>query len=298
MTQVKEEFKTIKEWCKITGLKLYNYDGYVDIYLELTGQQNSATSFYETQTIRNRDAGNLLCTRRGFESGLRGCTIRIPEISDYEQLSDYLPNFIESEINIRLSLRYGQLKTSSLNEDINKDYIKDLLKLIKLKVIAREKNIKINNSTEQKSISKLQLNDLTSKEKLLLAKYNLLTKFNGTIEDFEIYLTNKIIESLEKTLTKTTMKIANTTLIEIKLLTSILYQTARWESKRDVKEEFIYLDLLDQKDTFEQTYNIIDDSGIESGTIFRYQMGNTSIGGVVPSQQESDDDNKPKTPKR
>ena len=63
-----KEMKTVQEWSKISGLKLYDYDGFIEIYLKLSGKKSD--NFYDEQMIRSRYAGDLLCTRRGFESRL------------------------------------------------------------------------------------------------------------------------------------------------------------------------------------------------------------------------------------
>lgn len=57
---------TVKEWAEKAGLKLYNYDGFMDIYSRLS--ENSSNDFETRMAERFRDAGELVCTRKAFES--------------------------------------------------------------------------------------------------------------------------------------------------------------------------------------------------------------------------------------
>lgn len=106
---------TVKEWAEKSGLKLYNYDGFKGIYSKLSG--NDAGILYEDLAIRFRDAGDLICTRRAFESRLMSCTIQLPEMSQYEEMADVIPEFVEGHINLLISARIGQLKYYSLEGD-------------------------------------------------------------------------------------------------------------------------------------------------------------------------------------
>lgn len=283
-----KEMKTVKEWAKLAGLKLYNYDGFVEIYLKLSAKKSD--DLYAHQMIRSRYAGDLLCTRRGFESRLYECTMDIPEISSFEKMSDILPDFVESQINLNISALYGYFKKLEIGDIHQRENIEKLLKLIKLKTVVREKSIKINYITEKNNISILRKEDYSESQYKLIKIFNTFKMNKGTIEDLELYLTNKIIKNLEVILKGNNTKITDDLLDKIYILSSILYNAARRENSKDIMEEFMHIDFPHDEEDFVQPYNIIDSNGIREGKLFRYKVGNTVVKGSIPILSNPNDE--------
>lgn len=284
-----KEMKTIKEWAKIAGLTLYNYDGFVEIYLTLSGKKSD--DLYDYQVIRSRDCGDLLCTIRGFRSGLAGCTMEVPQISSFEKIADILPDYIESEINLRISSMYGYLKHIKPEDMQQREKIEELLKLMKLKTIVKDKSIKINGITKKNTIEKLKKEEFSQTQYALIKRFKLLKINKRTVEDLEEYLLNRIILNLEVILKKTNAKLTDDLLDKIYILIKILYNTARREEdSKDIIEEFMYINFPRNEENFEQSYNIIDGTGVKESKLFRYKFGNTTVKGTMPISSNSDDE--------
>ena len=284
-----KEMKTIKEWAKIAGLNLYNYDGFVEIYLTLSGKKSD--DLYDYQVTRSRDCGDLLCTIRGFRSGLAGCTMEVPQISSFEKIADILPDYIESEINLRISSMYGYLKHIKPEDMQQRENIEELLKLMKLKTIVKDKSIKINGITKKNTIEKLKKEEFSQTQYALIKRFKLLKINKRTVEDLEEYLLNRIILNLEVILKKTNAKLTDDLLDKIYILIKILYNTARREEdSKDIIEEFMYINFPRNEENFEQSYNIIDDTGVKESKLFRYKFGNTTVKGTMPISLNSDDE--------
>lgn len=292
-----KEMKTVKEWAKIAGLKLYNYDGFTRIYETLSG--NKSDGFVDSQIIRSRDAGDLLCTRRGFESGLSSCTMEIPQISSLEKISDVLPDYVESHINFQMSAIYGYLKHINGGDSGQREEIKKLLELMKLKNIVKEKSIKINGITKKNQINKLKKEEFNQKQYKMIKRFDILKLYKGTVEDLESYLSNIIIQNLEKVLKKRNSRLNDNILDKIKILLGIFYSTARKETDKDIEEEFIYIKFPRKEENFEQSYNIIDGKGMREGKLFKYRFENTTVKGAIPILSNPNDEQiKPNDKKR
>lgn len=257
-----QEMMTVREWAEKAGLILYNYDGFRDIYLKLSGKKSE--DFLSYTTVRFRDAGDLICTRRAFESRLMGCSMEIPKIDQYEQMADIIPDFIEKEISYRISFITGELRNLSLNKEDLKAEVEELLTLIKLKIKVKEKSIKVNGITKETQTSDLEGMDLSK------GQIEAIKGYPGTVESVEEMLSQEIIQSLENALDDGKVKKSKIPLAKIKAFNSILYSTERYkEGTGETEEEFMYLNVPGQiKSPFIKPYNIIGEDGIKSEVAF------------------------------
>ena len=86
-----ENKKTLKEWNKLVGGLLVNYDGFLPIYEKLTGDIPKTNIDYLEQRLKS--AGELLCTREAFISGIGHCTI-YAGVKD-EEFEQVIPEYEE-----------------------------------------------------------------------------------------------------------------------------------------------------------------------------------------------------------
>lgn len=192
----KEEMLTVKEWDQKAGLKFYNYDGYIEIYNQLSSKDT--TDFTGFNEARFFDVGELLCTRTGFESGIFESSMRIPEISEYESISNVLPNYIEGEINTKISCILADLNRQQLEKSQQIKSITELLRLLKLKLTVRKKSISITGISRKNPLDKVKQERLSQTQRNWLRRFNILRLNKGTIEDLEEYLLDKIIKNKKK----------------------------------------------------------------------------------------------------
>lgn len=296
MSKVINEMKTVKEWASFLSpyMQLHNYDGFVKMYKKLSGSNDE--DFLEEQDFRFSNAGNLLCTRRGFVSGLWSCTITVPKLADYEKISDILPNYIESEINMRLALKEGELKRGT--KKLTSKMIEEFLELLRLKTIAREKNIKQSGSTEEKLLSKIDKSKFSKQSRTLISMFNLTKFFKGTAEELEMYILNKITKYLKENSNKEYLDVDNNFLNNLNLLREIYYATIRYRSDIPIEEEFMYVDVLDKKEPFQQEYTIYDgESKVKTtGYIYRNnQNGSIESTAINIPLTNNNDETKPKS---
>ena len=183
---------TVKEWAERAGLELYNYDGFTKIYSKLSGDDHD--DFGTTQLKRFRDAGDLLCTRKAFESRLMECTMQLPNASQYEKMSDVIPGFVESNVNLKISVIMGQLRHSMIKGDRVREVLEELLNLIKQKEALKKKSIEMDGTTEEAAISDLNTTWFNADEMKIIQEHE------GTVESLEAKLSDEVIENLEQML--------------------------------------------------------------------------------------------------
>lgn len=274
-----ENMLTVKEWAKKAGLHLYNYDGFVKMYERISNKTEYDFETYIANRMRN--AGELLCTRRAFQAGLSGCTINFPAMSQYEEMSDVIPDFVETSINISM---VNISRSISYSKDIDlRANIEQLLELLRLKSIVREKSIKINGVTDKVNISDLDENALSPKSMEFIKKYN------GTVEDLEINLINEIISDLEHTLGQKRLKLSKVADEKIHLLASLLYVSARNKCREPSENEYMYVEIPGMpKEPFMQTYTIIEKDSKRTGVAFDIQTEDGRVRGSMPTTPEMD----------
>lgn len=256
-----EEFDTVKGWAEKAGLKLDNYDGFVEIYEKLT--KKISNTFYETVATRFRNAGELLCTRKAFETYVKGCTMHFPKLSQLEKMSDIIPNFAESSINGLISADIGKLSHYSLSKDEIRTTVKDMLDLLKQKENARKKSIEIYGS-EEIDIINLDLDNLNENQ------INIIKNYHGTIEGLETQLFSEITQDLEKLLQKNNIKLPEILLDKLRTLTSLLYSTQR-QKTNDNLDGFMYVNIPGQdREQFIKPYYIMGTDEIRSGVAFDF----------------------------
>ena len=277
----KEIRMTVKEWAEKAGLELLNYDGFTDIYSKLSG--NSSGNFYTNISRRVRDAGQLICTRKAFESRVMGCTIQFPQVSQYDKMADVIPEFVERLINTNIVILIDELRDIDYQEDGAREHIEDLLSCMKQKLNIREKSIKANGTAEEIEISELDEKEF---DKL---KMSIIKQYKGTVENMEAKLSEKIIKRLEETLRKKNPRLSDVQLEEIKTVVTILNRTARQKTNPKIEEEFMYVDIPNQyKEPFVQTYNVIEGNGIRPGVAFDLATEDGRVKGTMPTTPEID----------
>lgn len=273
---------TVREWAEKAGLKLYNYDGFRGIYSRLSGKPSDN---FQTNTVtRFRDAGDLVCTRKAFESRLLSCTMQVPQMSQYEKMSEVIPKFVELDINLSISAIMGQLRHSKVKGDEIRTELEKLLSLMKQKVTVREKSIRINDPAEEVQISELDETGLSPSEIAIIKKYN------GTVESLEAKLSDEVIQNLEEMLQKGSKNLKKVPLDKIGVLTSLLHSTARQKVGKQIDEEFMLINIPGQKkEPFIKTYNIIGGEGLKTGVAFDIENESGRISGTMRTTPTIDD---------
>ena len=276
-----KEMFTVKEWAEKSGLKLYNFDGFTEIYEKLAQVQSN--DFFTNIENRFRNAGNLLCTRKAFEAYAMDCTMEFPQISQYESMSEVIPGFIEREINSRIRIYLNFITESKRTPEELRSDIEQLLNLVKLKVKVKEKDIKLSGRNKEINISELD------ETKFGILDMSIIKKYEGTVESLEESLSEEIIKSLEEILQKKTIKLSKLPIDKIKTLTSVYYYTDRSLDDGPIEEEFMYVDMpILEKEPFIQPFNIIGADGIKSGVTFNIETDRGSIKGSMPTTPEVD----------
>lgn len=219
------EMKTVKEWAELAGLQLVDYAGFVDKYLKVSKREPS--NIIERSNIFTDYAGDLLCNRYGFERFVPYCKMILPEKEQLVKMAEIIPNFAENTISTSLHVSSCKVRDSLDNSKLSlKDDIETLLKDTKYKALIMIKNINFN---EKQLLSNFSTANLLNKEdKLLITKFNAMNNFNGTIEDFEIYLINDIINGLESVLKKNNSENLKDILDKENLLYIVRFSSERW----------------------------------------------------------------------
>ena len=281
MEQKREEMLTVKEWAKRAGLKLHDYDGFKDIYEKLSG--NKSGDFYSDVSVRFRDAGELLCTRTGFEVGILGCTLEFPKISQYEKMAEIIPGFVERDINSRIFGICAQLERDEMNSDEIRNAVEILKELIELKAIARRKSIELNGEDKTADISEVDMSRFSGKEMKIISKHK------GTVEELEEKLYSEIADRLEKLLENKKIKIKKIPIEQINISTRLLYETGRKKSGKSLEEEYMYLEIPgQQKEELNVPYTVIGGDGMREGVVFDIETENGRIKGTMSKPQHEE----------
>lgn len=282
----KEEMLTVREWAKKAGLKLYNYDGFTKIYSRLSGE--AYDNFFTSVTTRFRDAGDLLCTRSGFESRLSECTMQFPEKSEYEKMAEVIPDFVESQIN-RDIITYVWVFSGKMPMPEGVDtrtHLENLLDILKCKANVREKSIEINDARDKENeISSVDTTHYSPAEKKIIEEHN------GTVESLEVKLLDEVSKSIEGILQGKVIHLSDIPIDKLRVLAFISDKTARKReySKTDEEliEEFMYINVPGQKkEDLVKPYNIIGSDGIASGVVIDYENESGKVQAVLPTTPE------------
>ena len=274
MDKDNEVIMTVKEWAESSGLKLFDYDGFMEIYSKLS--RDDSIDFESQIVSRFRNAGDLLCTRKAFISCLSGCTIQVPQTSQYEEMAKVIPEFVESNINMNIAFSVGQLKHYDLKRDELKTALEKMLNLLKYKANVREKCIEINKGAGETDISQLDETRFSSED------IEIIKSHEGTAESLEAKLSDEVIQSLEDLIQNRNPKQSRVPLQKIQLLSTILYSTARQRTSEKLEEEFMYLNNpLQKKEPFIKTYNIVSEEEIRPGVAFDIDTENGKVKGAM-----------------
>lgn len=277
-----KEMMTVREWAEKAGLKLHNYDGFLDIYSILSGKNSG--EFHEHIVSRFRDAGELVCTRKAFIAGIYGCTIYFPDLENSDEMADVIPEFLEPYITWGLVDFTRQLRDSKPKGEQLKSELEKLLELIKNKIAVREKSIKLNCNLEEVEISELNKDYFNRSEMATIKKYN------GTVEGLETQLLDEIMQGLEESIQEKRPRMPKTTLNKISMVNKILGYTARQKENPEIDKEFLYMDNSEQdKEPFIMPFNIIDDERIQPMVSVEIEQEGVRMVGEMPSTPEIND---------
>ena len=276
---MENEMLTVKEWAEKSGLKLYNYDGFLDIYNQLSPKDGS--SFVDYTTIRFKAAGDLVCSRESFETHLSNCTMNIPRTEELEKISEVLPYFVEQFVNLRLGSTVGFSRHNMIKpEDVEKE-LKGVLDLLAQKLSARAKSIALNPS-ETSSISSIKDDELKTKvTKMFHSKAD-------TVEKAELLLSQNIAKEIERIFRKHNIKMTKTLIDELSLLTDLFYESARVKREFEQSNHFMLVttDKVKQDDVV-VPYHMIDGEGMHPGVVFDVNTDEAHISGAVPISEET-----------
>lgn len=271
---MEKEMHTIKEWARMSGLELFNYDGYLDVYFKLTEKENN--NLYDYSISRFRDAGEMMCTREGFESGLYMCTMMHPGLEKLVEIADVLPGYAESEINLRIP--WGSLMKNTNDREIIIKDLKTTLELLKYKLIVREKNINKSglNNTE---LDMLDVGNVT------YSKFSTFISGTKTVEEMEVKLINTITKDINRMLESGKLNRIDAVYRNVRTLSRILYCTKRMGVGKNIEEEFMFVDTpMKDNEPFVQTFNMYGSDGVQAGVVIDNQTDDLS--GVYPISEE------------
>ena len=297
------EYLKVKEWKEKAGISLYNYDGFVDDYDSIT--QNNNYSFSNNVISRFQSAGELICSRKYFESKLPMCTINISSYEEYEVMVKTIPNFVDFMVNGALICDHIALKNnhkidkkqkfsdriknifkSKESNYINNDDIKiieEIIKLLKIKEEARQRSRFFAKLTDNECTVRLETEDL-NKEELKKQK-----KYIGTNE-IDIY--SKLINILENLTKKDKKHKISEMPFDLFEVYNILSRKRSFLVSKISKEELgdLYIIPTKQNETenFVKTFRSISPDGIDNGVVFKYSDDNQStITGTIPISEET-----------
>lgn len=229
---MEKEMHTVKEWAGLTGLKLYEYEGFVEMYFKLS----------ETDTSHKfRDAGDITCSKEAFQSCLCMCTMEHPRMDKLVELADILPIYAESEINNRIP--YGEFAYPPKNKDIIVSDLKRTLELLKCKLAIRDKVM--SKDSEEASLEKVNNNRIS---------YNKIDAYFNkvkTVEQLETLLIKEITDDINKMLENGKLNRLHSLYNKCCSLSHISYYSKRMGENRSYEEEFMFVD------TPEDLYNPI-----------------------------------------
>ena len=269
-----KEMHTIKEWAKITGLKLINYDGYMDIYHKLS--QVDIGDFYNNTVSRFSDAGDLLCTRDGFESGLLGCTMKVLTIEELPRIAEFIPRYAEFYIDLKLCDDTVLDKKISTQERV--DTLKQILYMLEVKKSIRQRGI------DRYGEEQVPLEQIDNKK----ANYNKLKLlFNKikTVEDLELYLSDSITKEINNMLGSHDFNRLDKMFKDLRLLTKLHINSHRGKTDFNIEEQFIYVDSpYKKREDFELKYDMYGgDCEKTSGVVFYDSENNVSGAIMMPN---------------
>lgn len=258
---------TVKDWAKLSKLKLLDYTGFIDVYQKLS--YDDLGKIHDYAKVRFESAGDLICTRQAFENYIFNCAIVIPGLEELKQMVLVIPDFVESEIRTSIASIIGSLKHLELSDEERKKEIIRLEGLLKLYIVAREKSIELNGIKESQPLE--------------------------GIKEFQEYKNYETVEILENEIL--TRLITNTSYMtsfndyredaipydDLKLLTDLARHSKRMQAMDNAREQFIYLSTISkQPQTFSKKYNLISSDGIQSNVVFKSDSLTSTVGGVLP----------------
>lgn len=269
----------VREWAKKAGLRLHNYDGFLEIYEKLSGAKTD--TFITHSEARFRDAGNLVCSREAFETHLLDCTMDIPSLDELEKIASTLPHFAEREFNTLLSMSTREI--SEFKDDKIKllESLKNTLKLLAQKLSARSKANDIYGAYE---ISIESINDESTKQKID-------SLFHGRVrilEKAENILSYEIATEIERLINNPDMPVKESLLDKIDCLTSLFYKSARSRNVYSLSDEFMLVTSpLQKKDDLIVPYSMLSGEEAQSGVLFDMESKDVHLHGNIPISEEA-----------
>lgn len=288
------EYLKVKEWKEKSGLDLFNYDGFTSDYESIVEEGSQ----YFIDRVKNRfvNAGELICSRKYFESKLRMCTIKTSPKDDYIKMANIIPNFVEhiqdgyiigEKIFLQKKLKeykkssiLNKTKNNKLDEEIL-DSILGLNQSIRTKNISRNKSVEFAQLTKQESEVKLEVEDISQDQRRYLKKYLGMTEEQAY--EKLIYDLDKILENRDKA------RLTDIPLDMLEVYSILSLKRSKLVSKLS-KEEMGELYLIpfdaDEKD-FLKTFKIISTEGQRNAVVFNYtDEENNRVKGIMPVSDE------------
>lgn len=276
---MEKEMLTVKEWAKKSGLKLYNYDGFLSTYEKLS--QTSPETMLEHVEERFRDAGEMLCSRESFETHLSECTMEIPKMEELDSIAEVIPHFVENFLNLRLSTTIGMVRHGMIAKDQMEKELTDVLQTIGMKLNARAKSLAMYK-LEDTNLNRINDDDLKRDVDRILQKKV------QTVEEAELMLCQAIAREIEVAIKENNITIPRTLISKLRVLTSLFYHTARSRKVYSLSNDFMLVSSpLQKKEDLIVPYNMIGESGIHSGVAFDLNNGNVHAHGTLPISEDA-----------
>ena len=290
------EYLKVKEWKEKSGLNLFNYDGFTNDYESLVQERNN--SFSEHINNRFNSAGDLICSRKYFESKLYMCTIKMsPSKEDFVAMADVIPDFVEhlqdgflmGEL-LFLKKKIKEYKKEPIFKRIKKigldnetiESIHKLYEKILLKNVARKKSIFYAGINDNSAIVKLEKDDIQ------LDKYKSLKKYLN-FSEMDIY--QMLDDKLQKIINEPNKyKITDLPIDLIDAYNILSYKRRKLVSKQSKEEmgELYLIPIANENKDFSKTFSIISPEGIDHRVAFSFtDANNNTVKGIMPISEET-----------
>ncbi len=284
------EYLKVKEWKEKSGLDLFNYDGFTDDYESIVDD----TSQFFVDRVKNRfySAGELICSRKYFESKLYMCTIKISSEDDFVKMADVIPDFVEhmqngyiisEKVFLKRKLKeykegniLSKINNNKLDEEVLKS-IMGLIRAIRIKNIARKKSIEYALLNNDEVIVKLEDADILSDQ------YKHLKKYKGITEEQAYLKLLYDLDSLVKKRDKAKLTDISFDMLDIySILSSKRSKLVSGLSKEELGELYL-VPFNVNEENFLKTFNIISSEGQKSAVVFDYKDDeNNKVKGIMP----------------
>lgn len=243
-----DEMLTVKQWAEKVGLKLNDYSGFLEMYKRLAQSQDK--DWFSKVENRFTNAGDILCTRRAFADGITLCTMIPPKVEQWEAMLEFIPEFIESLISGGIYYLVN-FKMSKLTL---REKAENLLRLVRLKIKAREKIKELNGPLEDIRVE--EIGKIAEK----------IEKYGETVDAAEFSLLGDIADELELLLQKKRIREFQLPNKKIKLAVEL---NSAVKEKRKIcpsPDEYMYIEIPGQpKKPFIQTYSFLTPGETRTG---------------------------------